>query len=409
MSEPLAKVVERHLDALITGHPDRHVGRPGNVAATDYAESVLLRHRWHVESVAFEALDAETGEASLSIAGRELDAWPGPYSLPLEGSGPLLPIATLEALGEADLSGAVVLLHGGIAADQLLPKSFTFIEAPEHRRVYQLLESGQPLAVIGATGRGGGMSGGLYPYPLIEDGEFDVPNAYTTEEIGRQLGRLAGRTAQLRIEARRVTRQARQLSGRRGPAGAPRAIVMAHIDSKGGSPGAIDNATGVAALLTVAGLLEEYDGPYQVELLPVNGEDYYASSGEHIFVAANEGRWQEIAGAVNMDAIGARQAGTAVSMYAMTERGNSLVHRVIRRYPSLSFGEPWYESDHSIVAARGRPTMALTSTSFRELCATITHTERDTLDLVDPQEVSNVAEFVADLVRSLPAVGGTEA
>ena len=406
MSEPLARVVERHLDTLVAGHPDRHVGRPGNVAANDYAESILLRHRWRVGSVPFEALDAETGEAELSIEGRGHDVWPGPYSLPLAGSGPLLPIATLEALERADLSGAMVLLHGDIAADQLLPKSFTFIEAPEHRRVYQLLESGRPLAVIGATGRGGGMGGGLYPYPLIEDGDFDVPNAYTTEEIGRQLVGLAGRTAQLRIEARRVTRQARQLSGRRGPTGAPRAIVMAHIDSKGGSPGAIDNATGVAALLAIAQLLDDYDGPYQVELLPVNGEDYYASSGEHIFVAANEGRWQEIAGAVNMDAIGAREAGTAVSMYAMTERGNSLVNRVIRRHPTISFGEQWYESDHSIVAARGRPTMALTSTSFRELCATVTHTERDTLDLVDAQEVSNAAEFVADLVRSLPAVGG---
>ena len=46
------------------------------------------------------------------------------------------------------------------------------------------------------------------------------------------------------------------------------------------------------------------------------------------------------------------------------------------------------------------------STSFRELCATITHTERDTLELVDPALVAAAAEFVADLVRSLPAVGG---
>ena len=51
----------------------------------------------------------------------------------------------------------------------------------------------------------------------------------------------------------------------------------------------------------------------------------------------------------------------------------------------------------------------MTSTSFRELCATVTHTERDTLELVDPLEVTAAAEFVADLVRSLPAVGGPEA
>ena len=46
--------------------------------------------------------------------------------------------------------------------------------------------------------------------------------------------------------------------------------------------------------------------------------------------------------------------------------------------------------------------------SFRELCATVTHTEKDTLDLVDPAVVARVSEFVADLVRCLPAIGGTD-
>ena len=92
-----------------------------------------------------------------------------------------------------------------------------------------------------------------------------------------------------------------------------------------------------------------------------------------------------------------------------SENGNELIGRVLRRHPSLSIGEQWFESDHSIVAAHGRPTVALTSTSFRELCATVTHTEKDTLELVDPGEVVRVAEFLADLVRALPAVGGSDA
>jgi hypothetical protein len=126
-------------------------------------------------------------------------------------------------------------------------------------------------------------------------------------------------------------------------------------------------------------------------------------------VAANEDRWEELLGAVNMDAIGARDARTALSMYAVSEQDRALIQRVLRRHDRVALGEQWYESDHSIVAARGRPTVALTSTSFRELCASVTHTERDTLELVDPAEVAVAAEFVADLVRSLPAVGGPAA
>lgn len=405
----LVAAVERHLAGLVDGHADRHPGRPGNVAANDYAESVLLAHGWAVESVDFEALDAELGPARLMVDDHAFDVRPGPYTVPVETSAPMLAVESLAELEAADLAGAIVVLHGSIAADQLLPKSFDFVDAPEHRRIYELLEREAPAGVIGATGRGGGMDGGRYPYPLIEDGDFEVPNAYTTDKVGAELVQLAGRTAELKIEARRVTLSARQLTAARGPAGAPRALVIAHIDSKGGSPGAIDNATGVAALLAVAELLAEYDGPNRVELIPMNGEDYYASTGEHLFVTANEGRWDDVLGAVNMDAIGARDGKTAASMYAVSERVSELIGRVVRRHDTVSLGEEWYESDHSIVAAQGRPTVALTSTSFRELSATITHTEKDTLDLVDPALVAAAAEFVADLVRSLPAVGGPEA
>jgi aminopeptidase YwaD len=409
MPESFLAAIERHLHALVDGHPDRHIGRAGNIAAVSHVESELLAHGWTVESVVFDALDCVTGPTHLSVDGRAFPVEAGPYSTAGDVTGPLLPVDSLAALEAADLAGAVVLLHGAIAADQLFPKSFDFIDAPEHRRIYELLEGGEPLAVVGATGRGGGMGGGLYPYPLIEDGDFDIPNAFTTDTVGAELATLAGRDAHLSIESERIAVTGRQLTAARGPAGAPRAAVIAHIDSKGGSPGALDNATGVAALLGVGRLLEDYDGPYRVELIPMNGEDYYANPGEHLFVAANEGRWDELLGAVNMDAIGARGAGTAVSLYAVGERGSELIHRIVRRHAGVSIGEAWYESDHSIVAGQGRPTVAMTSTSFRELCQTVTHTEKDTLELVDPVVVAAAAEFVADLVRSLPAIGGASA
>lgn len=409
MSKPLVSAVERHLDALVSGHPDRHPGRPGNSAANDYVEAAFREHGWRVTSVDLDVLDCEARAASLVVDGRDVEVRPGPYTLPLDTIAPLLPIDSLTGLEASDIAGAIVVLHGPIAADQLFPKSFTFLDAPEHRRIYELLEAGRPAAVVGATGRGAGMGGALYPYPLIEDGDFDIPNAYTTDTLGTELVGMAGQQAHLVIEARRFIAPARQLTARRGPAGAPRAIAMAHIDSKGGSPGAVDNATGVAALLAVAELLADYHGPNLVELVPMNGEDYYASSGEHLFVAQNDGRWEEIVGAVNMDAIGARDAGTAVSMYGLSDAGIDIVDRVVRRHPRVSMGEEWYESDHSIVAAHGRPAVALTSTNFRELCAEVTHTERDTLDVVDPGEVAAAAEFVADLIRALSAEGGAEA
>ena len=66
---------------------------------------------------------------------------------------------------------------------------------------------------------------------------------------------------------------------------------------------------------------------------------------------------------VNMDAIGAKDAGTAVSLYEVDERGRELVSRVVRRHEGVSFGETWYESDHSIVAGRGTVIGSVTNSS----------------------------------------------
>lgn len=406
MGDPLMASVEGHLRALVDGFPDRHVGGAGNESATRYVEGVLRRLGWEVTATPFEALDWERGDARLTIKGKDFVIHPGPYTTPVDAEAPLLALDSVTGLELADIADRIVLLHGDIARDQLFPKSFDFAPAPEHRHIYQLIESRRPTAIIGATGRGSAMAGALYPYPLIEDGDFDIPNAYTTDAIGTTLLAEVGKMARLTLESRRFTVTGRQLMAGRGPRGAPRVVVIAHIDSKAGSPGAVDDATGVASLLAVAENLTDYDFPYRLEILPMNGEDYYAASGEHLFVAANEGHWQEMVLAISLDVVGGRGAGTAVSLYGCGEDVSAIIKRVMRRHPGTSIGEPWHESDHSIVVMHGRPAVALTSTTFRELCATVTHTERDTLEVVEPERSAATARFVADVIRSLPAAGG---
>ena len=402
MTDPVLARIEAHLHTLVAGFPDRHVGGPGNAHATAYVEAELLRQGWDLSEATFEVVDAERGQACLRVAGTDTTLLASPYTLPADVVAPLVTADSLEALEALDIDGRIVLLHGHIARDQLLPRGFTFLDEPEHRRIYALLEDGGAVGVIGATGRGGGMGGGLYPYPLIEDGDFDIPNAYTSDEVGRHLATLGGQQAHLRIEARRFPVRARQLTASRGPLGAPRVVVMAHLDSKEGSPGAVDNATGVAALLSIAQHLAERDTARRLEIVPFNGEDHYSVGGEHCFVTDNEGRWDEIELGINLDAVGARGAGTAVSLYGCPAGLLAHVEAVMARHPGISEGEAWYESDHSIVAMRGRPTIALTSTNFRELCASVTHTERDTLDVVAAEPVAAAAAFVADLVATLP-------
>ena len=68
---------------------------------------------------------------------------------------------------------------------------------------------------------------------------------------------------------------------RESSAGATQKItVFAHIDAKDGTPGALDNGAGVVVLLLLAELLQDYDGGVELELVALNGEDYYSAAGE---------------------------------------------------------------------------------------------------------------------------------
>ena len=56
---------------------------------------------------------------------------------------------------------------------------------------------------------------------------------------------------------------------------------------------------------------------------------------------------------------------------------------------------------HALSMMVGRPALALTSENAVQLGQEVTHTPRDTLDLVDIDAVAATARFLADLVDSL--------
>ena len=97
-------------------------------------------------------------------------------------------------------------------------------------------------------------------------------------------------------------------------------VVCAHIDAKQGTPGALDNATGVVVLLLLAELLQDYSGKLGLEIVALNGEDYYSAPGEILFLRENAGKFGEIVLAINMDGAGYNQGNTAYSLYDCPRR-----------------------------------------------------------------------------------------
>jgi aminopeptidase YwaD len=256
--------------------------------------------------------DSLDSSAALNL----VEAFASPYSPGCRVEAPLVVVNNVAELETATLTGKIVLLHGEIAGEQLMPKNFPFYNPDHHQKIIALLENKQPQAIVAATTQDAAMVGsGIYPFPLIEDGDFDIPSVYMTAKEGERLAACARQVVSLENRAQRIPASGVHVIARQGTYPGRRVVLFAHIDAKMGTPGAADNASGVIILLLLAELLATYTGSLSVEIVPLNGEDHYNSPGEQYDLAANAGRFDEILLGTNIDGVGFHRGNAAYSLY----------------------------------------------------------------------------------------------
>jgi aminopeptidase YwaD len=287
-----------------------------------------------------------------------------------------------------------------------MPKNFPFYNPDEHQRIIRLLETKEPVAVISATGRNPELAGAVYPFPLIEDGDFDIPSAYMTEEEGARLASHADEMAALVIEAERRPSSGLNLVARKGRADR-RIVISAHMDAKDDTPGALDNAAGVIVLLLLAEMLKEYDEDLRIELIPFNGEDHYSAAGEIAYLKANRGKLNEIVLNINIDAAGYREKKNVYSLYEIPEDLAGLIRNTFEENKALTEGEPWYQGDHMVFAMNGIPALAITSEGFMEIETKFAHKPNDLPELVDCEQLVEIAGELWKLLRYFSKLQGS--
>ena len=383
--------VEKYLHRLCVEIPSRRVGSQGNQAATAFFAQILESFGFQTERPEVECMDWTQSGARLTVGNDRFNAQPSPYSLGCRVSAPLAVVSTVKELETIEAAGKVLLLHGEIAREQLMPKNFPFYNPEEHQRIIHLLEAKAPPAIIAATSRNPELAGAVYPFPLIEDGDFDIPSVYMTEEEGARLAELAGEPVALDSQTQRIPSRGCNVIGRIGADQARRVVLCAHIDAKAGTPGALDDASGIAVLLLLAELLQGYSGRLGIEILAINGEDYYCSPGEVHYLQSSQGRLNQVWLDINLDGIGLAQSNTAYSLYDCPAELESLIREIFLSYPDMVEGEPWYQGDHMIFVMNQVPALAITSDRLGEILTHIAHTPRDTPDLVDPTRLANLA------------------
>ena len=394
-----------HLSVLCSEIGERRVGGEGNRRATAYVEKALSESGWRTEATELDVMDWETGGAELFCDGRSFEVFSSHYSLGCDLKGELVAAASVEQLEKADINGKILLLHGEIAAEQIAPKKFPFWNPEEHRHMISVIEKGNPKALVCATGKNAAVAGGVYPFPLFEDGDFDIPSVYMKDTEGEKLRILAGGQVDLVSRARRIPGLAYNIIGRNDALAEEkkRVVVTAHIDTKIDTPGAIDNGTGVTTILLLAELLKNHSGKHPVDLVVFNGEDYYSAPGQVKYMEQNHGKFGDIILNINIDGAGYKEGDSCFSALELPFHMDRTLGEVIRTVPGLVRGLPWYQGDHSVFLQNGCPAVAVSSAWFIENmeCQEITHTAKDNLDVVNCERVAECALGVAELIKRL--------
>jgi aminopeptidase YwaD len=403
-NQALIASAEKHLRALCAVAPDRRPGSAGNRAATDYVAQQLSRAGWPVERQDFSCLGWSTDGGFVDIGQTTVELAPSPYGLGVTAAGPLRVLGRVADLGRDDLTDAIVVLTGELTAEPLTPKGYPFYQSEDHQRIVAALEAARPAAVIAVTGRFPALCGALDPFPLIEDGDFRVPTSDVGPDAAAPLLVAEGAMATIELRSERRPAHACNVLTRSGPSSG-RVTVMAHIDTKPGTPGAVDNAAGVVVLLLLAGLLSPTRHghlPVGVELLAVNGEDHYAAPGEVAWLAAQVDGLDDIALAINIDGAGYHDGRSAYSTYNVDGDLGAHIDAVMARHDDLVRGPAWYQSDHGIFAMRGRPAVAITSEHLDEMLTNVYHSPADTPDEADARHIVSIAVALRELLAQWP-------
>lgn len=349
-----------------------------------------------VEELPFDCYSWQHGPSSLTSGDEMFEIFPSPFSPSAAGAGELLFLSNLEELRSAQIYGRIVVLHGDIAAEPITPKGFPFYEIPEHLEIVKLLESGKPLAVLSAMGRH--PMCGLDPCPMFEDCHFHIPSAYFPAV---QLPKLQSlKNGQIHITSKVLPASGSQLILHKPSANttSDTVILCGHMDTAYDTPGALDNGVGLYVTLAVLERIMSESYPYNLQVVPFNGEDYSEVSGERAYLARYPVDVVNTRLVINIDDAGHKGSENALSLYNVPAEQEARIDKLISDTPLVCRGEPWYASDHTMFAAQGVPCITFASSDLMEMTTRLTHTAQDTIDQVDFALVDNMVDTICRLL-----------
>lgn len=377
--------IQRHLQVLCNEIGARPTGSQANKAATAYASKEFESCGLTVHRQQFDCMDWKNNGATLTVQGQRIPVAPSPYALACHVQGEIVRVGSLEQLREIEITGKIAVLHGALVSEPLMPKSFVFWNPDEHKEIIALLENGRPLAVLTLS-----LSAEQF-VPVIEDGDFLIPCGVVMPESFHLLH--DGISVNLCLDTDRQPAKCENVIAAYGRAGA-KICFSAHIDTKPGTPGASDNAAGVAVLLALAREIAEREFPCRIEFVLFNGEDYYSTPGETAYLSSYLSVPGDYICAFNIDGAGIKGYDTAYSFYECPEARINTIRDLAAKLSGFTETEPWPQGDHTLFSISGIPAVSVTSNAIFETVDNVVHSELDTIDGIDLQKLDAAVQFL---------------
>ena len=376
----------RHLCVEIGSRPS---GSAENQAAASYIHQAFATAGYAVEDQTYAVPAWQHEQTRLELNDQPVSACANAFSPACDVCAPLVPACTLAELETADLTGKIGLLYGDLTRSPLAPKAW-FLKSERDVRIVELLEQKAPAALITVQAV---IAGDLVG--VIEDAEFNIPSVTVPADVGVALLR-ANSAVRLQIKSRMAQGQACNVVARKPGESPARIVLCAHFDTKFNTPGACDNASGVAMLLALAEKLGKQQLHYGLECTAFDNEEYLPI-GDDEYMRRNGPSLNDVVMAINMDGVGQLMGSTSIAIYVSSPAFQAHVAELTRRYPGVVWVDPWPESNHSTYSWRGVPCLAFSTTAGEP----IHHTRADTMERVNLAKLDETLSLVSDIVASL--------
>ena len=381
-TESLADTALGYLTELVEELGPRESATQHERAAAEFLGSQLTGLGYSVEAQPFTVERFSLEESGLFVelgnpGAERIEAFPLSGSGAGEVSGELVPVglARPQDIPEAGLEGKIALAERGL---------ITFGQKARNAR-----DAGTVGVVIynNEVGNFRGDLGGSAEVPVVSISRFQ----------GQRLEELASANGEVRatVSVKLVELPSWNVVAEKPGTGDKVVVLGAHYDTVPNVPGANDNASGTAVLLTIAQELKQKSFPFSIRFIAFGSEELGLLGSQAYVESLSAEERDQIIAMLNFDALGSgnnlivlgNRDLTSLAVELGTSQGIG-----VELSPGLRGGS----SDHASFAQVGVPVVMFTSDD-----PSLIHTPQDRLESINPQLPGNAARLALDILDSL--------